>query len=187
MMKSRIDERFRGKYRIASSRLKDWDYSSPGGYFVTICTKHKKPILSRVVDEDIKLSPYGMIVADEWKKGPVLHPSVALDEYVIMPNHLHGIIIFQEIVETPRRGVSGGSVHKQVSLSAIINHFKSACTKRIRASGMTQFSWQSRFYDHIIRDEIDLGRIREYIQQNPARWMLDEYYSEGGITSDKDY
>jgi REP element-mobilizing transposase RayT len=171
-------KKFQGKYRIDSTRLKDWDYSTPGGYFITICTMNKIPVLGKVVDGKFRPSPLGIIASNEWEKAGKLYESVELDDYVIMPNHLHGIIFLYEVVETPRWGVSADRNQSPVTLSGIINQFKTVCTKRIRARGNTDFTWQSSFYDHIIRDEIDLERIRKYISENPAKWMLDEYYSE---------
>jgi len=178
--------KFKGRYRIESTRLRGWDYAGAGAYFVTICTKDRAPFFGDVVDGDVILSPIGQIVADEWQKTPQIRPYVSLDEWVVMPNHLHGIIIITP-VETPRRGVSTTtspptpddptpnpkSRLRAGSLGAIVGQIKSTCTKRIWAAGFTDFAWQTRFYDHIVRDEPSLQRIREYIAGNPARWGKD--------------
>jgi putative transposase len=198
--------KFKDKYRIESTRLPGWDYSAPGWYFVTICTDQRLLFFGEIVDGQMQLSRAGQIVAEEWLRTPQVRSNVVLDEWVIMPNHIHGIIVIlpQESVairasqgdavddgmpvETSRRDVSttvpftpprqdepaqpiaGLRPH---TLGAIISQIKSVCTKRIWASGMTDFAWQPRFYDHIIRDEVSLARIRQYICNNPIKWELD--------------
>src|SRR5512135_1100423 len=95
---------FKNKYRIESARLRGYDYSSPGLYFVTICTKNRVSYFGDVVNGKMELSPMGNIVADEWQKTPDIRANVQLDEWVVMPNHLHGIIwITHPVVETSRR------------------------------------------------------------------------------------
>lgn len=145
-----------------------------------------------VFDGVIRLSPIGEIVAEEWQKAGLIRNNVTLDEWVVMPNHVHGIVFINEeetlVPETPNRGVStgesgfcrdvpaarlnAGRLHKD-SLGAIIGQFKSVCTKRIWMAGH-DFAWQSRFHDEIIRDEKSLGRVREYIRNNPVKWELDK-------------
>ncbi|UCF60839.1 MAG: hypothetical protein JSV37_13940 [Anaerolineaceae bacterium] len=164
------------KFKSESRRLRHWDYSTPGGYFVTICTHLMKPFFGMNENGEMHLSSIGEIVAQEWVKTAFLRESVELDEYVIMPNHLHGIIILKQVVETPRRGVLKSGDSKSDTLGTIIGQFKSACTRRIRADCVRDFAWQSRFYDHVIRDETDLQRIRQYIRDNPGKWELDKYY-----------
>lgn len=130
------------------------------------------------------LSEIGKIVEEEWQKTSKIRECVNLDAWGIMPNHLHGILIIKnEIdmprgnlimnVETPRRGIST-SKWKPDSLGSILNQFKSICTKRIRNLNCSDFYWQSRFYDHIIRDEKSLHEIREYIHNNPLKWNEDK-------------
>jgi REP element-mobilizing transposase RayT len=166
--------KFKGKFRIESSRLPDWDYTSPGYYFVTICTHKLCPFFGEVVGGYMKLSPIGEIVADEWQRTATIRKIVSLDEWVMMPNHIHGIILLLEhTVETTRRVVSTNTKLKPNSLGSIIGQIKSICTKHIRAAGYPDFAWQARFYDHIIRDDLSLQTIREYIQNNPGEWELD--------------
>ncbi len=179
-------DRVMRRYRTESDRLRDWDYATPGAYFVTICTKHNQPFFGEVVDDAVRLSVIGQIVEQEWKRTAALRLNVSIDEFIIMPNHLHGIIVIHEThptptqsVETPRRGVSTTNRRwKSGTLGAIINQFKSKCTKRIRAAGYPQFAWQRGYYDHIIRNPRDLDRIRRYIRSNPAQWSLDETHVE---------
>jgi len=179
---------YKNKYRIESVRLKDWDYSKGGYYFVTICTLNGECIFGEVVEEKVQLSPIGHIVAEEWVKTEILRRNVTLGKWVIMPNHLHGIIIIKnDDVETHSRASINAETHNNASLppyknkfepqrnnlSSIIRGFKSATTGRIR-SVKRNFSWQSRFYDHIIRNEKSLNKIREYILNNPLKWELDK-------------
>ncbi len=171
--------KFKNRYRIESARLASWDYSSPGWYFVTVCTKNKENFFGDVVCGEMCLSKAGKIVSEEWRKTEIIRSNVALDEWVIMPNHIHGILVILEReinVETPRRGVSPISKWKPGTLGTIINQFKSISTKRIRRAGVTAFAWQPRFYDHIVRNENALSRIRTYIQNNPQKWEYDKYY-----------
>lgn len=163
------------RYRRHSLRLPWWDYSEAGWYFITICTKDRQCTLGEVVEGSMVLTPAGQIVEEEWQRTSAVRHHVNLDEFVIMPNHLHGILVFTgDPGKTSQRDVSTKSRLIAHSLGAIIGQFKSICTKRIRKSGYSQFSWQSNFYEHIIRDEASLEKIRQYIVDNPAKWDEDE-------------
>ena len=167
---------YKNQFKIDSARLKDWDYSTPWWYYITICTKNKQCLLGTIKDGKITLNKLGKIVDEEWIRTKTLRSQVELDYYVVMPNHIHGIVIIEgsEVVETHR----DASLHTiKNNLSDIIRGFKGSVTKRIRSKGYLNFAWQPRFYDHIIRNENDLYRIRTYIQNNPMKWELDEYYS----------
>jgi REP element-mobilizing transposase RayT len=189
---------FRRKYRIESARLPGWDYAGYGWYFVTICTKDRKCVFGDIVNGKIHLSSIGKIVADEWQKTASIRSDVVLDEWVVMPNHIHGIVVIDgkgggTSVETRRRRVSTdqqrrvSTDHAQPipfrlqprSLGAVINQFKSICTKRIWKAGFSDFSWQTRYYDHIIRNEQSLDRIRAYILRNPSCWKEDRNNPSG--------
>ncbi len=172
---------FKNRYRVASARLPGWDYAANAYYFVTICTRDRATTLGHIEDCHVILSPAGEIANDEWQKTSDVRPDVRVDAYVMMPNHIHGILIIdrnraltpgQPSVETPRRGVSTSRLASG-SLGAIVGQFKSVCTKRIRATGVTDFGWQPRFYDHIIRDGDSFYRIRQYIIDNPLKWESD--------------
>ncbi len=169
---------FQNQYRVASTRLKGWDYSRAGGYFVTICTADQRCHFGQVVGGAIRLSPVGEIVAAEWQLTAEHRAHVTLDVWVVMPNHLHGIIVIQEDGVLPTTDAAREKPLKPGSLGAIVGQIKSVCKKRIIASGNRTFDWQPRFHDHIIRDYADLARIRKYIVNNPAQWELDELYSE---------
>jgi putative transposase len=159
---------FRNKYRVESTRYRGYDYSSPGKYFITICTKNKKPYFGEVVNGKMILSETGQIAEKFWREIPGHFPNIKLDEYIIMPDHIHGIII---IVETPKLGVSTaklGASTAKLGVSTIINQFKRICTITIKTLGF-DFAWQPRYYDHIIRTRIELYRIRKYIRENPEK------------------
>jgi putative transposase len=160
---------FRNRYRIPSARLQGWDYRWPGAYAVTICVKERVCCLGEVVDTDVALSPFGVIVAEEWLAIPGIHPQVMLDEWIIMPDHLHGILIFQgEHRPFSQEGLTAGS------LGAVVGQFKQRTTKRIRARRRPEFTWQERFFDQILRDDDAVERYRVYIRENPLRWRLSD-------------
>jgi putative transposase len=177
---------FQDKYRIESIRLPGWDYSSPGAYFVTLCTKGMLTWFGDVVDGTLQLSPVGQIVADEWKKTGQIRPDVSLDQWVVMPNHLHGIVVIEEttFVEThrnaslqePKRNRFGP---QRNNLASIVRGFKSASTKRIHTLGHEEFCWQPRYYDHIIRNEKSFNKVREYIANNVMQWEFDRNHPSG--------
>ncbi len=171
-----------------SIRLRGYDYAQPGAYFVTICTHKWEQLFGKVVDGKMALSPHGEVVGDMWWKINAIRPYVAVDEFVVMPNHVHGIIMIHEkpgnveIVgatrwvaptkEMPRpRGPAPNS------LGAIIGQFKPAATRRINhlRGSLGRPVWQRNYFEHIIRDDDALNRIREYIYYNPQRWHLDKY------------
>ena len=159
------------KYRIESARLKNWDYSTAWWYYVTINTKNHIEWFGIVENKKMYLNDIGKIVENEWLKTEMIRKNIELDYYIVMPNHLHGIIIINESVETTRRAVS--TTLQPNSLGSIIGQFKSICTKHIRRFE-PDFKWQSRFYDRIIRNDNELYKIRNYIEQNPLRWELDK-------------
>ena len=182
--------RYKDTYRIDSTRLPGHDYASAGWYHVVICTQDRACVLGRVRGGIMGLSRAGCVVAQEWQKTPRIRPYVRLDAWMVMPNHMHGIIgITTEAparpsVETARRAVStpedaAHSARLQAhSLGAIIGQFKSVCTKRIRRTGLLpDFAWQPRFYDRVIRNERERWATRRYVLNNPLTWRRDPYFS----------
>lgn len=163
-----------------SIRLREYDYSQPGGYFVTICTHNRRCLFGEVINSEMCLNETGRIVAIEWERTAEIRSEIALDAFVVMPNHLHAIVF---ITEFPPN--SGGASHLRPlrgtdhrSLSALVAGFKAATTRRtnaLRATPIIPF-WQRNYYEHIVRNERDLDRIREYVTQNPARWREDGYH-----------
>ncbi len=158
-------------------RLKDWDYSADGAYFITICTKDRKHDFGKIKKERMFLSPIGKIAENFWKEIENIHKHVILDEFVVMPNHIHGIIFIQnESVETRHWRVSTQTQFGKLppkSISSIINHFKGGTKKWANKNEYENFMWQKNFYDHIVRNEEELNRIRQYIIDNPMNWEND--------------
>ena len=155
------------------NRLKGYDYSRARHYFVTVCAQDRVNHFGRVESGKMNLSGAGEIVNERWGWLAGRYDYVELDEYVVMPNHLHGILIIRPGGGDRSRPVPTGKA-KTKSLSELIGAFKTTSSKRIREGGLTSFQWQRSFHDHVIRDDEDLNRIREYIRENTARWELDE-------------
>lgn len=160
-----------------SIRLKEYDYSQPGEYFVTICTYDKKCVFGKIIGEKIELSPIGKMARQCWEEIPKHFSEVELDEYVVMPNHIHGIIIITErrdlINQIPTKDFPLMKNPKQ-TLGKIVRHYKARSARYIRNSGFLDFQWQSLFYDRIIRTDKELNNIRDYIADNPLKWHFDE-------------
>jgi putative transposase len=159
-----------------SVRLKRYDYSWPGWYYVTICTAERVCNLGRVEYGKMILNEWGRIVSETWQWIPTRYPYVDLDDFVVMPNHLHGVLIINPVF---RRGVSRNAPTeppKIKPLGQLIGAFKTVSTKKINEMRATPGSvfWQRNYYEHIIRTRRDLNRIRAYIWNNPLQWTLDE-------------
>jgi len=167
------------KYHRKSIRLKDYDYSSKGHYSITMCTKNGECLFGEIIDGQMRVNEFGEIVKNEWLKTPQVRSNVKSGEFIVMPNHMHGIIcIVDDGRGTAHRALTLESFGRPVpgSIPTVIRSFKSAVTKHINELRHTPRSpiWQRGYYDHIIRDEMDLNRIREYIQNNPLAWDEDE-------------
>ena len=158
-----------------SLRLKDYDYASPGAYFVTICTKDRSLLFGDIIEGDIRLTDFGRIVHQEWQISAKIRREIALDAFVLMPNHVHGIIFINESDVGATGGSPVRSGPRQHSLASFLSGFKSATTKRINDLRQSPGApvWQRNYYEHVIRNEQSLQRIREYIGNNPARWDFD--------------
>jgi REP element-mobilizing transposase RayT len=169
-----------------SIRIPGFDYSQPGAYYVTICSYHRQPIFGRIVEGEVLLSDEGGIVEEEWLMAEMLRSEIRLDEFVIMPNHLHGIVIFNETSTHLSVGAHGhaplpgheGSLHRPLrTLGSLVARFKGSVTRRARmmVDDPTYIVWQRNYYEHVIRNEIELNQIRRYIVENPLRWPQDRY------------
>ncbi len=164
-----------------SVRLKGYDYSRAGAYFVTVCTRNRECLFGDVTDGIMRLNKVGRVVEKCWQAIPSHFSTVRLDAFVIMPNHVHGIITIVGPTHTgathasPLRGRSRPSGPGRQSIGAIIGSFKSAVTRRINQLRGTPGGrlWQRNYYEHIIRNSESLDRIREYIVNNPLQWELD--------------
>jgi putative transposase len=169
-----------------SLRLRDYDYSQAGAYFITICTNNRECIFGEVINSEVRLFPFGKIIQMEWANTPKRFPNVQLDVFVIMPNHLHGIIIINN-VEIRRGNPCGYPINNSnrypkeragtspaPTLGKIIGAFKSLCIHGFMARSLNIVKlWQRNYYEHVIRNEKELNRIRDYIQNNPLRWEFD--------------
>ena len=158
-----------------SIRLKQFDYSQPGFYFVTICIKNRVELFGNITQGKMHLNPLGLIAEQIWEQTPKSYSCAALNEFIFMPNHMHGIVIIKPHGShdgTPRHAATGLRSLVSDSLPSIINHYKGAVTKACKKLS-ADFAWQSRFYDHIIRKDESLDKIREYIRNNPLKWELD--------------
>lgn len=161
-------------------RLKEYNYTESGYYFITICTRNKEKILSSVgnavlgVPSGIELTSIGEIVLNAWNKMSEIDDRVRTDEFCIMPNHFHGIIVIDN-------GLSNETEHRgRRSLQSLVLGFKSVTTreyKKLINSEKTVSLWQPSFYDTVIRNEAQLFEIRKYISENPIKWNQDKYYN----------
>jgi len=177
------------RHHRRSIRLKGYDYTRPGAYFITICTHERAHLFGAVVEGKMQLNDAGRIAEQCWRDIPVHFPHVQLDAFVIMPNHVHGVLWI-----VAHDGARVGATHASPlrnapipprgpvpqSIGAIIGQFKSAVTRQINALRNAPGApvWQRNYYEHIIRNEQALNAIRRYIVENPLRWHLDRYNPE---------
>jgi len=195
--------KFQNKYRSESARAQWWDYGWNGAYFITICTKNREHFFGEIQHGKMELSPLGVIADILWHEIPNHASFVELGDFVVMPNHIHGILI----LDNPDRGNEIGTVVRTIvrtgralsqqtpeqtpiattigqnrfqnigknTVSSIIGSYKSAVTKHANRLGFEN-GWQSRFHDHIIRNDAEYQRISDYINNNPAKWSDDKFY-----------
>ncbi len=182
------ENKYKNQYKIKSARKLGYDYTSDGWYFVTICTKNMEQFFGNITDGKMNLSEIGKIVENYWLEIPKHFPFVELDEFSIMPNHNHGILGINNFNcrcngrdEAVPRLYDGKYPQmskispKPKSLSTIVGSFKSVSTKTIHQKfPETNFAWQPRFYDRIIRNEKELDKIRKYIFENVSKWEFDK-------------
>ncbi|WP_281299145.1 transposase [Flavobacterium limnophilum] len=198
-------QQFQGKYRIETARAKWWDYSNEGDYFITICTKNREHLFGYVKDEKMILNEYGQIVSDCWFDLPNHYKNIVLDEFQIMPNHIHCIVGVDnskiinpdsnpDSVETGLKPVcttnditndttnditnanSDDKIHGVFEFMRALKSFSSRKINEKRNSKGVS-NWQERFHDHIIRNEAEYNRIKNYIINNPKNWDKDCFFS----------
>lgn len=167
-----------------SLRIPEFDYSQRGAYFVTIVTQDRKPLFGRIIDAEMDLDDVGKMVKEVWMAIPDHFPNVELGEFVIMPNHVHGItsITVAATHASPLPRISKGPMPG--SIGAIIGSFKSAAAKRYREIRCNHENrlWQQNFYEHVIRNERDYKAIYDYILPNPINWEKNEELSISQVT-----
>ena len=169
---------FRHKRR--SIRLRGYDYSSPGAYFITICAHGHESLFGTVTDGRLILNGYGKIVRECWYDLPRHYPHVTIDAFVVMPNHVHGVIVLlAEAIGAVGAGLKPAPTtteRRRQALPEVVRGFKTFSARRINtlrdAAGTSV--WQRNYYEHIVRDDKDLERIRIYIADNPRHWEEDE-------------
>lgn len=180
--------KFKNKYRIESARLPSWDYGWAGAYFITICTKNRVHYFGHVADGKTQLSPIGALADVFWHEIKNHAKNVRLGEFIVMPNHIHGILILDGDDRDVNRDVGRGVETRHAlslpgqkrfqnqgknTVSSIIGGYKSAVTKHARRLGF-EFGWLPRFWDYVIRNEGEYRRITQYIINNPKKWEKDK-------------
>lgn len=189
--------KYLNKYRVESARAAWWDYGSPGAYFITICTADRRHYFGEIRHGVMHLSHVGVIADILWYEIPHHAKNVELGVFVVMPNHIHGILILNgdggdngDNVETghalslpappapppPTPAAQRFQNPGQNTVSSIIGSYKSAVTKHAGRLGF-EFAWQARFYDHIIRNDPEYQRINNYIELNPENWDEDRFHT----------
>jgi len=192
-------DKFKGKYRIPSARWAAWDYGRNAAYFVTICTADRAHHFGEIADGAMTLTPLGQAAVDCWNEIPAHFPFVVLDEFVVMPNHVHGVLVIdkpddhpdatavetqnfaslqipqiQRPPEPPQPKNRFGPQSK--NLASIVRGYKIGVTKFARQNNIP-FAWQARYHDHVIRNAEEHERIRQYIINNPQNWAEDKFYA----------
>jgi len=179
---------YKDKYRVETARLQGWDYATPGWYFVTICTRDSACTLGQVSAGKVALTPAGLIAQQCLYHICKITPHIQLDALVVMPNHVHAIIVLEaqataQTTAQPSRVADSTETRMALispragSLPAIIRSYKAAVSRRCANRGIAGLVWQERYYDHIIRNDGELDRIRTYVANNPAQWEQDKLYA----------
>ena len=180
-------EKFKNKYRIPSARAPWWNYANNGFYFITICTAGREYLFGYIQNNEMVLSEIGNIVQQEWEKSFEIRTELFCDTFIIMPNHVHGIVQIDKIEPVETHGCAslqsqsknhGIAYRPSKSISSFIAGFKSSATKRINEYRDTPKLpvWQSRFHDHIIRNQEEYIRIKQYIETNTGNWENDKFF-----------
>lgn len=165
------------KHHRRSIRIRAYDYSQGGVYFVTICTRDRECLFGEVVDGEMQLNNVGQMATGAWEEMPGRFSSVRLDAFIVMPNHVHGIIVvgaqFIAPQVIPSDRFRKGAINRAPTLGEIVRTYKALSTRAIRRTVNPGFAWQRNYYEHVVRDEESLNRIRQYVADNPARWAFD--------------
>ena len=171
------------KHHRQSMRLSGFDYSSAGAYFITLCTQNRICLFGTITDGTMIVNPAGQMVKDWWLALTPKFPGIQTDEFVVMPNHFHGILILP-----PTQGTASDAdddTPRGSSIPQIMQWFKTMTTNHyirgVKTNGWMPFEkrvWQRNYYDHIIRNEADLIRIQTYIHNNPSSWQKDQLHPQ---------
>ncbi len=189
-----MTEKYKNKYRIASTRLQNWDYGWNGAYFITICTHNRVNYFGKIHNDKMQLSNIGVIADILWHEIKNHAKNIELGEFIVMPNHIHGILILNNYnnpntdtkiktdnatdnatqqSQQPTIGQKRFQNQGKNTVSSIIGSYKSAVTKHARRLGYN-FAWQRNYWEHIIRNENEYKRIAQYIINNPVKWKNDK-------------
>ena len=185
-----IMKKYNNKYRIESVRLNDWDYRNNGAYFITINTGNRKHFFGEIINSEMRLSPIGEYAENFWMEIPNHFPFVELGNFVVMPNHTHGVLIINNVKSLQCNDIdkslqcndsTGNQYYSDISpksgsISTIVRSYKSVVSKHARLLN-TEFNWQPKFHDHIIRNSESFERIQNYIENNPSNWKEDKFYT----------
>jgi len=174
-----------------SIRLQTYDYSREGAYFLTICIHDRLEMFGEIKNGKMCVDVRGEIVQAIWYTLPNRFPGIDIDHFVVMPNHIHGILIRTDLVVPNREESSSSTTTNSLqqyrsspkrfqSLKEIARTFKAAISHSIRTSSTPEFAWERNYHEHIIRNEAELLSIREYIVNNPRKWQEDELYPQKG-------
>lgn len=162
------------EFHRRSLRLREYDYSRPSAYFVTICVQHRACLFSRVEQDEMRPTAAGEMIHSWWDRLPSKFPSVSCDAVIVMPNHVHGVLLLSH------DPTEQGQLDNLVTLGAVVQWFKAMTTdaymQKVKNEDWPPFNgrlWQRNYYEHIIRNDRDLDRIRDYIDANPSRWAAD--------------
>jgi REP element-mobilizing transposase RayT len=175
-----------GHHQRKPLRIKNYDYSQAGYYFVTICVQDRKKLLCEIVGNDALVvpTPIGEKITNCWDNISILNENINTDLFCIMPNHIHGIVVIENEFENSeiekKYGFEIAERRGRRSLQGIIKDFKSVTTRHFNKmvdESLKNTLWQKSYYEHVIRDERELQNIREYINNNPLKWELDKYYT----------
>lgn len=164
-------------------RTPDFDYSQPGVYFITICTYQRQLLFGKVESEQMWLSPIGIIAEEEWKRTSIVRPNIELGAFVVMPNHLHGLIVITSFASVGATRRVAPTLHssgpKPGSIGAIIGQFKSIVTKRVKRE-LTSYGdvWQRNYYEHVVRSENEHDHFHKYIESNLINWQSDDLFQK---------
>ena len=164
------------KHHRRSIRLPAYDYAGPGTYFVTIVTYHRKCAFGEIAAGQMRVTEIGAMVREEWLRSAEIRLEIALDEYVIMPNHVHGIVIIRDVGAHGHAPLPMRTRQRPArSLGSFVAGYKAAATRRINVIRGTPGHpvWQRNYYERVIRGDAELNRIRQYIADNPASWEED--------------
>ena len=173
---------YKNKYRVESTRLQKWDYGWNGKYFITIITKNRIHYFGEIdANKNMHLSGSGEIAEKYWYEIPDPFPFAILDEFIVMPNHIHGIVFIEKKRDDTKLSTNQLTPGQKRfrnpgknNISSIFGSYKSVVSNNAHKIN-PEFDWQSRFYDHIIRDDAELNRIRYYIRNNPKNWVDDKF------------